>query len=443
MNRLVLEDQPLPSSLTKTLGLPGATLAGLGSILGTGAFLALGLAAATAADSFIYAIPIAALLATCNALSSAELAAAHPVAGGTYEYAHRLVHPLAGFTAGWLFLAAKSCSAAAAALTLASYTQTATGLQAPLTKPALALAIILLTTTIAYAGLRRSTQANAILVTLTLTGLMSLLLTAFWLNPTATTATPATGELTQNTAGIHPFLEATALIFVAFTGYGRMATLGEEVRDPRKTIPRAVILTLIICAMLYTTLARASLNTLSTAGFAQTTRETGAPLQAVADQLAGQPLVLILTLAATTALLGVLLNLILGLSRVLLAMARRHEAPALFARINTQATNPPAAVIAIGLLIASIAITTNASLAWSVSALTVLIYYALTNLAALRLKPEDRLYRRWIPTAGLLGCLTLLPCIESSAWLVTGLLCIAGGIWRQTCKAGQHPHNSE
>ena len=102
--------------LQRELGLAGATVTGLGSILGTGVFVSLAIAAGITGPSVILAIVLAAGLALCNALSSAQLAAAHPISGGTYEYGYKYLSPRLGFTAGWLFLCAKTASAATAAL---------------------------------------------------------------------------------------------------------------------------------------------------------------------------------------------------------------------------------------------------------------------------------------------------------------------------------------
>ena len=115
------ESTPPPAALARVVGLWGAVWMGLGSILGTGVFVSLGIATGVVGSGVVLAVALAALVATANGLSSAQLAAAHPVSGGTYEYGHRLVNPVAGFTAGWMFLAAKSASAATAALGCAGY----------------------------------------------------------------------------------------------------------------------------------------------------------------------------------------------------------------------------------------------------------------------------------------------------------------------------------
>lgn len=231
----------------------------------------------------------------------------------------------------------------------------------------------------------------------------------------------------SGSADIRSLLEASALMFVAYTGYGRIATLGEEVREPRRTIPRAIIVTLAISAVLYISVSLVAVGAVGAGVLAELTAATAAPLEEVARTFSGPALPGLLAVAAITAMLGVLLNLVLGLSRVLLAMARRADAPAGLARIEESSSSPRAAVLAVGAGIALIALIGDIGLTWSFSAFTVLVYYAITNLAALRLPAEACLYPRWIPAAGLVGCLGLAFWVEPRVWMV-GLALMGAGV---------------
>jgi APA family basic amino acid/polyamine antiporter len=226
-------DASVPPGLERAVGVPGAVLMGLGSILGTGIFVSIGIAAGVTGPSVILAVVVAAVVATFNGLSSAQLAASHPVSGGTYEYGHRYLNPTLAFTAGWMFLCAKSASAATAALGFAGYVLVAAGQSAFTYRVALALVAVVVLTLVVAGGIRRSNRANTIIVTLTLIALAAFV--AFGL-PSAVAG--ASGHLDAifdgEGGGASGFLHATALMFVAYTGYGRIATLGEEVRDPRK-----------------------------------------------------------------------------------------------------------------------------------------------------------------------------------------------------------------
>lgn len=394
--------------LRREVGLAGAVLLGLGSIVGTGVFVSIGVAAQVAGPAVVVAIALAALVATCNGLSSARLAATFPVSGGTYEYGHRVLNHWLGFLAGWTFLLAKSASAATAALGCAGYLLVAAGV-APggWARASLAVGLALAVTALVAGGVRRSSRANAAIVSITLVSLAAFV-AAGAPEALAAGATPFTPLLETGPAGL---LEATALMFVAFTGYGRIATLGEEVRDPARTIPRAVVVTLVASAALYLAVGVVAVALAGAPALAAATGAAGAPLAALARE-AGRPwLAALLAVGAVTAMAGVLLNLVLGLSRVVLAMARRGDAPGALARVDT-AGSPRGAVVAVGVVVAGLALVGDVRLTWSFSALSVLVYYAVTNLAALRLPAADLRLPRAVPALGLVACLGLTPWIE-------------------------------
>jgi APA family basic amino acid/polyamine antiporter len=215
-------------------------------------------------------------------------------------------------------------------------------------------------------------------------------------------------------------------MFVAFTGYSRIATLGEEVHEPERTIPRAIVVTLAISALLYLGVA-AVLVCLPGAAPAMSAGSAAAPLEFAARQLGAPSVAWLVGIGAMTAMLGVLLNLILGLSRVLLAMGRRGDAPSRTAVLNASQTTPYVAVVVVGLAVAGLALIGSVKTTWSFSAFTVLIYYAITNLAALRMPREERRYWPAVAWGGLAGCLFLAFQVEWRVWL-TGLALIALGL---------------
>jgi basic amino acid/polyamine antiporter, APA family len=410
--------------LRRELGVTSAVMLGLGSIVGTGVFVSIGLAAGVAGASVILAIPLAALVATCNALSSAQLAASHPVSGGTYEYGYHFLKPLLGFSAGWMFLCAKSASAATAALGFSGYLLRALGADAAALVP-VAVVTTLVLTIVVLSGIRQANWTNILIVSITWLALGLFVLVG------ASHLVRIGGEnlvpFWPHETGWPGFLEASALMFVAFTGYGRIATLGEEVREPRQTIPRAIILTLILSASLYVAVGIVAVGAAGAGALAAATLGEAAPLEVVAESFRVPGISFAVAVGAMTAMLGVLLNLILGLSRVLLAMGRRHDMPLAMAKLNRSATTPYVAVIVIGVLIAALAAIGNVKTTWSFSAFTVLTYYAITNLAALALPPSERLYSRAYAWAGLGACLFLAFWVERSVWL-TGLLVLGIGL---------------
>lgn len=405
--------------LARELGVLGATMMGLGSIIGTGIFVSIGIATGVAGPSVVVAIVAAAGLAVCNALSSAQLAASHPTSGGTYEYGYVYLNPWLGFAAGWMFLCAKSASAATAALGFAGYTLVALGAPDSAWRVVLALAAVVGLTGLVLSGLRRSSAANIIIVSVTLSALVFFVVAglpaavrsgeehfrAFFESPSGDVRSP-----------IVRLLEATALMFVAYTGYGRVATMGEEVRSPRTTIPRAIVLALVAAMVLYAAVGAVGVGAAGAAVFGSVGTERAAPLAVVASGFGVPGAGVVLSVGAVTAMLGVLLNLILGLSRVALAMGRRGDLPAAVARVSGWRGVPVNAVLLVGAVIFVLTAVGNIRLAWSLSAFTVLVYYAVTNLAALRLPRERRLFHPAIAWVGLAGCLGLAFWVQPRAW---------------------------
>lgn len=419
--------------LQQKLGVLGATMMGLGSILGTGVFVSIGIAVGIAGPAVILAVAIGGLVAICNGLNSAQLAANHPVSGGTYEYGYKYLTPWLGFTAGWMFLVAKTASAATAALGFAGYLLNATGSEQNLIVST-ALAAVVLFTLIVLGGIQRSNIANIVIVLIALLSLgffaiagLPVLAAAGLSNFTPFFQTPNA----ESGDPVGAVLHASALMFVAYTGYGRIATLGEEVREPRRNIPRAIIITMMLTMLLYITVAIVSVGSVGAAALSPATGVKAAPLEIAARSFGITGSAQILSVGAIAAMLGVLLNLILGLSRVLLAMGRRRDMPGFMARLNKAGTTPYWAVVVVGVAIGGLVLTGNVKTTWSFSAFTVLIYYAITNLAALRLPAEARLYPKWLAWLGLLACLFLSFWVEQQIWL-TGLgLIIAGLIWHK------------
>lgn len=410
-----------PPSLVRGIGLPGAVLMGLGSIVGTGAFVSLGLAAGVGGSAIFAAILLAGGLALCNGLSSAQLAAAHPVSGGTYEYGYRLLSPGFGFAAGWLFLSAKSASAASAALALSAVLVSAFGVRVEGPQPFLALAVLACLAIAASRGIRTSNVVNAFVVTV---ALGALVLFAMMIGFAGGEGERAPGAPDAPFAFVG-LLHAAALMFVAYTGYGRIATLGEEVRRPEWSIPRAVVLALGIATALYLLVAWAAVRAVGTETFAALA-EGGAPLQAIARERSGALAALVIAVGALAALLAVQFNLLLGLSRVALAMGRRGDLPAAVASIHPTTRSPWIAILLVFVMVGVLTGLGGIRAAWSFSAFTVLLYYGITNLAALRLQGADRRYPRWVAVLGLAGCVLLAFAVEPLYWLAGAATLAAG-----------------
>jgi basic amino acid/polyamine antiporter, APA family len=428
---------PQHQQLRRELGVFGATMMGMGSIVGTGVFVSIGIAAGITGPSIVLATALAAVVATCNAFSSAQLAANLPVSGGTYEYGYTYLNSWLGFTAGWMFLCAKTASAATAALGFAGYLLHALGLGGSDLHVPIAVAVAAVLTLLVLSGIRRSSTANIVIVSVTLGALLLFVVAGLpdLLRQGAVNLRPFfAGVVAPEGHAWAAFFHATALMFVAYTGYGRIATLGEEVHDPHRTIPRAIVVTLILSATLYIGVGTVALGAVGARFLYEATTGEAAPLEMVAQTFRLSWVRWIVAAGAITAMLGVLLNLILGLSRVLLAMGRRRDMPALFGRLNPAQTTPVPAVIAVGIAIAGLAAIGSVKTTWTFSAFTVLIYYAITNLAALRLRPEQRLFSPLFAWGGLVACLFLAFWVEWQIWL-TGLALIGAGlVWHAVAR---------
>jgi APA family basic amino acid/polyamine antiporter len=408
--------------LARELGVGGATLLGLGSIVGTGVYVSIGIGAGIAGSWVLASVFIAAILATLNGLSSAQLAAAHPVSGGTYEYGYEFLSPRLGFIAGWMFISAKSASAATAALGFAGYVSDRLEVDVHVV---LALAAVSGVTIVVLRGITRSNQVNAAILVVSV-GVL-LLLGAVSIGYRSTVPSESGPAV-----GFADVLNGAAIMFVAYTGYGRVATLGEEVRRPAVTIPKAIITTLGATMLLYMFVTATSLRVLGPVGLADATAETAAPLEAVARTVSldgGDWLVSLVAVGAGVAMLGVLLNLVLGLSRVVLAMGRRRDVPAMFGRVSADGRAPVAAVVAVGAIVAGLAMIGSVRLTWTFSAFTVLVYYAITNLAAIRLPPAARRYPIWQSWLGLIGCLFLALWIDPAMIAIGSVVILFGLVW--------------
>jgi len=379
--------------LRRELGLRDAVGIGFGAIVGAGIFVVTGLAAAIAGPALLLALPLAALAAAANALSSAQLAASYPHAGGTYEYGYRVLHPWAGFAAGWMFLASKTAAAGTVGLGIAAYLERiAPGLPGR----AVALAAIALFTAVNALGVRKSSVVNLAIVAVS-----SLTLLAF----------AAAGLARFDAAHLRPFapagaggvLRAAALLFFAYTGYARVATLGEEVREPRKTIPRAILITVSSVSLLYLLVAVAAVG----GAGAEALSRTGAPLAQAAREMRLPALEPAVAAGAVCAMLGVLLSQLLGLSRMVFAMARRGDLPPGLSKVEARSGAPARAVLLVGA--GATLAAAFGTLQWIVPAASfaILLYYAIANLAALRMPREARLYPNAVPAVGLAACLVL------------------------------------
>lgn len=388
-------------ALARRLGVLDAVVIGLGAMIGAGVFVAFAPAAGAAGSGLLGALGVAAVVAYCNATSSARLAARHPESGGTYVYARRRLGPFWGYLAGWSFVAGKTASCAAMALTVGAYVW-------PEQRRAVAVAAVVALTALNCLGIRKSAWLTRLIVAVTL-AVLAAAATVCLAGPHADAARLAW----DGGAGTRGVLQAAGLLFFAFAGYARIATLGEEVKDPARTIPRAIPLALGITLVVYAAVAAALLAVLGPDALAH----SAAPL-ADAVRVAGAPrLAPVVRAAAALAALGSLLALILGVSRTSLAMARDRHLPYALAAVDPRRSVPLRAELAVGAVVTLLAATADLRGAIGFSSFGVLVYYALANAAALRLRPAERRPPLPVPLLGLAGCAVLALNLPATAIL--------------------------
>lgn len=400
------------ATLRRELGLVDAVGIGFGAIVGAGIFVVTGVAAGIAGPAFLLGLCIAAVAATANALSSAQLAASYPQAGGTYEYGYRVLHPLAGFAAGWMFLASKISAAGTVALGLGGYLD---ALLPGLPPRVAGVTAIVLFTLLNYFGVKRSSRANLVIVAASVGALVFFVIAgagAFRMEHLRPFAP----------AGWGGTLEAAALLFFAYTGYARIATLAEEVRDPERVIPRAIVLTIGGAVVLYAGVALVAVGTIGSAGMARTSAPLYAAALAFPVPLAAQ----VVAIGGVTAMLGVILSQLLGLSRMGFAMARRRDLPAFLEHVHPRHRVPDHAVLLIGGIAALVAATGTLRGVASAASFTILVYYGIANLAALRMPRDGKLYGDVVPLVGLVSC-TVLALSLAGPVILTGIGVLLAG----------------
>jgi basic amino acid/polyamine antiporter, APA family len=399
MSRVSRPDSP---GLVRRLGTSDAVAIGLGAMIGAGVFSAFGPAADAAGTGLLVGLSLAALVALANATSSAQLAAQYPTSGGTYVYGREQLGPWWGYVAGWGFVVGKTASCAAMALVVAAYTAPP-GWERPV-----AAATVVVLTAVGYRGVTRTAQAARVIVVVVLVALAVGVVAALAGDEPRWSAVLDDGGAHGGWYGV---LQSAGLLFFAFAGYARVATLGEEVRDPRRTIPRAILLALGIVVVVYAVVAVTLLAVLGPDRLAASTSPL-ADAVATGSWAWAEPVVAV---GAAAASVGALLALLAGVSRTTLAMARTGDLPRWLAAVHPRFAVPHHAELLVGVAVVALVLTVDLRDAIGFSSFGVLVYYLVANLAALRQTGHDRRYPRWGQVLGAAGCVVLVATLPLSA----------------------------
>ncbi len=389
-----------------------ATVIGLGSMLGAGVFAAFTPAAQAAGSGLLVGLVIAAIVALGNATSTAQLAAAYPSSGGAYLYGRERLGAWWGFVAGWSFVVGKTASCAAMAMAFAAYAAPE-GWERPVAILAIAALVC-----INLLGITRTALATRVILVVVLVSLAVVV---------ASGVVSGLPELSQPldlvSEGPYGILQSAGLLFFAFAGYARVATLGEEVRDPARVIPRAIVLALGIAVVVYAAVAIVLLGVLGAAGVSSSSEPLSAAVSAAGWGWA-TPLVRV---GAAAASLGALLALIAGIGRTSLAMARHGDLPRWLAAVHPRTHVPHRAELAVGLATCVIIAAVDLRGAIAFSSLGVLTYYLVANVAALSQPREQRRFPRALGVIGAIGCIVLVATLPWQS-IVAGVAIIAVGL---------------
>jgi APA family basic amino acid/polyamine antiporter len=404
---------PEPAGLKREIGLFGATALGIGAIIGSGIFVVTGIVAGIAGPAMIISVLIAGIIALFSALSVAELSVYIPEEGGTYTYAQKLISPFAGFIAGWIWIFSNIFVGAAVSLGFAHYFVT---LFPAIPVKGIAVIICLIFIIINYIGLKESTLLNNLLVTLKV--LILLFFIAFGLG-----FFNGGNMMPFAPAGISGILSGAALIFFAYTGFARVTIMAEEVKDPEKTIPRSIFLALAISTFLYILVSVIAVGLVGASGLSS----SGSPLAAAIGITGSTTAVFLISSGAMIATASVLLTTIMGISRIMFAMARTGDLPAFLQRIHPGFNTPHYAIWISGACIIAAILLADLTLVIAVSTFAMLIFYLIANVAAFRIPSKYQQYPALVPIIGAISCLGLIGFLTINSWII-GIIGLALGV---------------
>ncbi len=398
--------------LRRVLGFWDSVAIGIAAMIGAGIFVVSGIGTRIAGSAVILAFIIAGIVALFNAFSSAELAAAIPREGGTYEYARRLLSPKVGFITGWFFISSKMLESATIALAFGAYVSLVLNFDPRI----FGVVAVLVLTLVNVAGVRASTDASKVMAVIKVGVLAAF---AFF----GLGAVKVTHFVPFAPSGLQGVLTASAIVFFSYTGYARIATLGEEVKEPRKTIPKAILISLVITIIVYVSVVTVGIGLVGVQRFGS----SNSPIATAASVLGGPVWVALVIFGAGVATLSVLLSDLFSSSRTVFAMARNSDFPKVLSEMRD--VNPVNSVIVTSAIVLALVLTGSLVQVATLTSLTILIYYAVTNISALKLQPEKRLYPRMIPIAGLISCSGLLVFLPLQQWIWTALLLASGIVY--------------
>ena len=416
--------------LKRTLNFFDATAIGIGAIIGAGIFVVLGVAVGYAGPAVVISMIIAGTVALFTAISFAELSSAIPKEGGTYQYAYEMINPFVAFISGYMWLFAQTVAGSAVCLGLASYF---VGLlpffpakilvfSFPVsTVNIIAVSAALALTALNLRGIKHSARFNNVLVvTKILILCFFVVVGAFQVN-------------TQNYSSFAPngffgILQGAGFIFFAYLGFGRIAALGEEVENPKRTLPLAILLALGASMLLYvaTGLVATGLVPYKTLGM------SSSPIAEAAHATGSYPVFAVVSFGALVATVSVLLTNLLGLSRVSFTMARNGQLPKPLAKVHPKFGTPYISILITGALMATLAFVSDLRTAAAITSFSMLTTHIILHSSAIRLRkknPDLKTFKAplfpLIPCLGLASCVILMFSLPTESWIISTIVMTA------------------
>jgi APA family basic amino acid/polyamine antiporter len=386
------------TSFDKVLGNFSATAISIGGIIGSGIFFIIGRATGRAGPAVILSLIIAGVIALLTSLSFASLGSKIVKEGGEYQFVYVAFGPKVGFWGGLLWISATAIAGVTVSMAFSSYL---TALIPVLPLNITASLSVILFTFIDILGLRISSKVNNLLV---LIKVGVILFFIFFTLPLIQPSNLFNNFFEKGSEGI---LSGTFLIFFAYAGFGKITAASEEVKNPERTIPRAIITAVAITILLYILSGIAAVGAVGAETLSQ---YRNAPLANVLLTLGFEKAFLVVAVGALTATASVLLIQMLSISRTAYAMSMNKQLPSFLSKLHPKFKTPYRAEIIIGSLMAIAALFVNVSSVIALTSLGILSYYSLINLAALVMKRQKGGFNIHpiIPILGFLSSLFLI-----------------------------------
>ena len=378
------------NNFSRTLTKRNSLYLGLSSMIGAGLFYNLAPTSKISSYSSILGLLLASTLAFANASSSAQLASLYPQTGGTYLYANKVLGKLPGNIAGIVFILGKTVSCVAIALTLGNYIS-------PIYGKELGVGLSVIVFLIGYKGITK-TAALARWFVLIVVSILAFFCIAILMTSSTNIAIP----LLEGFSASNLFLSA-AIWFFAFTGYSRLATYGEEIKNPETIIPSSILTGLGITVTIYLFVNWLSLAIIGP----EVVANSNTPLLVAMDVSVMSDFSFLIVFASTIATASVFLALLPAISRIYVAMSRDGILPNMFSKIHNKNNSAYVSELFVLLTVVVGIYTINITNAIKLSAFFILIYYSLTNLSVINLEKNQRLYPVSIAYYGLLMCMVL------------------------------------